>query len=252
MCSDGGLSRSRCSSSVSPDARAHASCEAWLSAVTRSATPARSNALFISAAHACRVSSSHSRGFVRSLFLAPPCAGSLPAGAARRNQSSAARSTPSCTRSENTRCKCGLSAYARVPRQAGVQRERVRHVAPRSRAPRKLRANSSRFAKSRELGSAAVSERNSRPLLRSWLSAAAQYSRASEAANAGIAPDSMCTTSSWQAPGVLSVAADVVELRGSRLPRRARARLHVEMAIHHACSAGRRPSPHVGFAQRNR
>ena len=110
MCSDGGLSRSRCSSSASPASRARASCAAWLSAVTRSATPARPNARFISAAHACRVSSSHSRGFVRSLFLAPPDAGSRPAGAARRNHCSAARSTPSFTRSENTRCRCGLSA----------------------------------------------------------------------------------------------------------------------------------------------
>ena len=103
MCSDGGFSRRRSSSAASPASRARASCVAWLSDVTRSATPARSNARFISAAHACRVSSSHSRGFVRSLFLAPPDAGSRPAGAARRNHCSAARSTPSFTRSENTR-----------------------------------------------------------------------------------------------------------------------------------------------------
>ena len=49
------------------------------------------------------------------------------------------------------------------------------------------------------MGSAAVSDRNNRPLLRSWLSAAAQYSRASDDANAGIEPESRCTTSSWQA-----------------------------------------------------
>ena len=129
MCSDGGLSRRRCSSSASPASRARASCAAWLSAVTRSATPARPNARFISAAHACRVSSSHSRGFVRSLFLAPPDAGSRPAGAARRNHCSAARSTPSFTRSENTRCRCGLfCSHPRLLRQAGVHREGVGHL----------------------------------------------------------------------------------------------------------------------------
>ena len=103
MCCDGGFSRRRSSSAASPASRARASCVAWLSDVTRSDTPARSNATFISAAHACRVSSSHARGFVRSLFFAPPAAGSPPFGAARRNHCSAARSTPSFTRSENTR-----------------------------------------------------------------------------------------------------------------------------------------------------
>ena len=67
----------------------------------------------------------------------------------------------------------------------------------------KLRARSSRPAKSSELGSAAVSDRKRRPLLRSWLSAAAQYSRASDDANAGMQPDSRCTTSSWQAASYL-------------------------------------------------
>ena len=63
----------------------------------------------------------------------------------------------------------------------------------------KLRARSSRPAESSELGSAAVSERKSRPLLRSWQSAAAQYSRASDDANDGMQPDSRCTSSSWLA-----------------------------------------------------
>ena len=110
MCCDGGLSRRRSSAFASPASRARASCVAWLSGVTSSDTPARTNAWFISAAHAWRVSSSHARGFVRSLFFAPPAAGSPPFGAARRNHDSAARATPSFTRSENTRCRCGLSA----------------------------------------------------------------------------------------------------------------------------------------------
>ena len=110
MCDDGGFSRRRASSAVSPAARARASCVAWLSAVARSSTPARVNARFISPAHADRVSSSHARGFVRSVFLAPPVDGSPFFGAARRNHCSAPRATPSFTRSENTRWRCGLSA----------------------------------------------------------------------------------------------------------------------------------------------
>ena len=106
----GGFSRRRSAAAASPASRARASCVAWFSDVTPSATPARSNAQFISAAHACRVSSSYARGFVRSLFLALPDAGSPLAGAARRNHCSAARATPSFTRSENTRWRCGLSA----------------------------------------------------------------------------------------------------------------------------------------------
>ena len=65
------------------------------------------------------------------------------------------------------------------------------------------RDSSRRSGASSVFGSAAVSERNSRPLLRSWLSAAAQYSRASDDANAGMQPDSMCTTSSWPAASYL-------------------------------------------------
>ena len=103
MCDDGGFSRRCASAAVSPAARARASCVAWLSAVARSSTPARSNARFISPAHADRVSSSHDRGFVRSVFLAPPDAGSPFFGDARRNHCSAPRSNPSFTRSENTR-----------------------------------------------------------------------------------------------------------------------------------------------------
>ena len=69
-------------------------------------------------------------------------------------------------------------------------------ICPAVTCAAKLRASSSRPAGSSELGSAAVSERNSRPLLRSWPSAAAQYTRASDDANVGMEPDSMCTTSS--------------------------------------------------------
>ena len=61
MCCDGGFSRRRSSSDASPASHARASCVAWLSGVTRSDTPARSNAWFISAAHASPVSSSHAR-----------------------------------------------------------------------------------------------------------------------------------------------------------------------------------------------
>ena len=57
------------------------------------------------------------------------------------------------------------------------------------------RDSSRRADASSVLGSAAVSDRNRRPLLRSWLSAAAQYSRASDDANAGMQPDSRWTTS---------------------------------------------------------
>ena len=198
MCADGGFSRRRSSAAASPASRARASCAAWLSGVTRSATPARSNARFISAAHACRVSSSHARGFVRSLFLAPPAAGSPPFGAARRNHCSAARSTPSFTRSENTRCRCGLSATPAFFEWPACTAS-VYGNSPAVTCAAKLRARSSRSAESSELGSAAVSDRNNRPLLRSWQSAAAQYSRASDDANDGIEPDSRCTTSSWQA-----------------------------------------------------
>ena len=67
----------------------------------------------------------------------------------------------------------------------------------------KLRASSSRPAESSEFGRAAVSDRKRRPLLRSWLSAAAQYDRGSDAANDGMQPDSRCTTSSWQAASYL-------------------------------------------------
>ena len=198
MCSDGGLSRRRSTAAASPASRARASCAAWLSDVTWSATPARPNARFISAAHACRVSSSQAFGFVRSLFLAPPAAGSPPLEAARRNHNSGARCTPSFTRSENTRWMCGLSATPAFFESPACTAS-VYGSSPPVTCAAKLRAKSSRPAASSELGSAAVSDRKRRPLLRSCMSAAAQYSRASDDANDGIEPDSRCTTSSWQA-----------------------------------------------------
>ena len=202
MCNDGGFSRRRTSSAASPAARARASCVAWLSDVTWSDTPARSNARFICPAHADRVSSSHARGFVRSVFLAPPDAGSPFFGAARRNHCSALRSTPSFTRSENTRCRCGLSATPSFFDWPACTAS-VYGNSPPVTCAAKLRASSSRSAESSELGSAAVSDRKRRPLLRSCMSAVAQYSRASDDANDGIEPDSRCTTSSWQAPSYL-------------------------------------------------
>ena len=199
MCADGGLSRRRSSSFASPASRARASCAAWLSAVTLSTTPARSNARFISAAHACRVSSSHARGFVRSLFRAPPVAGSPPL---RRRPPEPLLGRPRHAVVHPPRRTRGAGAGCPPPPPPS----RCRRAAPActaadppSRARRSCAPDRAAPRSPASWAAPPSATRNNRPLLRSWLSAAAQYSRASDDANAGIEPDSRCTTSSWRA-----------------------------------------------------
>ena len=131
----GGFSRRRSAAAASPASRARASCVAWFSDVTPSATPARSNAQFISAAHACRVSSSYARGFVRSLSSRPRTPG--PRSLAPRDGTTARPSAPP-RRSPAQRIPGGGAGCPPPPPSSSGRREPPACTAthPPSRTPR--------------------------------------------------------------------------------------------------------------------